>query len=113
MKINFNSIRILEEIIVGKNLSFHFAGHYIVKNGEVNLLTLTENKLLLFFIKNRGKRVSIKEIIKYMEKHSLYCSEQNLYVYISRLRKKLENDPKNPEFLINMRPGYIFLVENK
>ncbi|WP_397359872.1 helix-turn-helix domain-containing protein [Paenibacillus sp. Y412MC10] len=71
-------------------------------------LTLTENKLLLFFINNYNRRIFVEEIIDYMQDKYICYSDQNLYVYISRLRKKIEEDSKNPKVLINMRPGYIF-----
>ncbi|WP_186326092.1 helix-turn-helix domain-containing protein [Paenibacillus sp. Y412MC10] len=97
-----------EVINITEDLSFNLYGQYVLNKGEKSFLTLIENQLLLFFINNYNRRIFIDEIIDYMQDRSLCYSEQNLYVYISRLRKKIEEDTKNPQILVNMRPGYIF-----
>lgn len=93
------------------NLELHFAGYYIVKYNKRIFLTPTENKLLLFFCMNPNRKISLRELLEYSSKNNNTCYiEQNIYINIKRLRLKIENNPKNPELILNIRPGYIFNI---
>lgn len=79
-----------------------------VRNEEVNL-TVTEYKLLELLCKNKNKAVT-KELIleKLWDCNGNYVDENAISVNIRRLRKKIEVDPKNPEYIITLFGiGYI------
>jgi DNA-binding response OmpR family regulator len=66
---------------------------------EVNL-TATEFKLLELLFKNKGK-VLTKEILlqKIWDNNGNFVDENTLSVNIRRLRKKIEQDTKNPKYI--------------
>lgn len=73
-----------------------------VNDNKINL-TATEYKLLEILIKNRGKVVT-KEILleKLWDSNGNFVDENTLSVNIRRLRKKIEEDPKNPKYIENV-----------
>jgi two-component system response regulator RegX3 len=101
---------LIEQVKISDCITFCPLGSYLNKKEDQVFLSLTETRLLCFFFTNRKKRIFVSEIIDFMDNFSKYQSEQNIYVYISRIRNKLEDDPANPEFLLNLRPGYFFNV---
>lgn len=70
-----------------------------VNDNKINL-TATEYKLLEILVKNRGKVVT-KEILleKLWDSNGNFVDENTLSVNIRRLRKKIEEDPKNPKYI--------------
>lgn len=80
-----------------------------ILGNEVNL-TATEYKLLELLAINKGKVVT-KEILleKLWDNNGNFVDENTLSVNIRRLRKKIEEDPKNPKYIITVFGiGYIF-----
>ncbi|MDU1587279.1 MAG: helix-turn-helix domain-containing protein [Clostridium sp.] len=70
-----------------------------INDNKINL-TVTEYKLLEILVKNRGKVVT-KEILleKLWDSNGNFVDENTLSVNIRRLRKKIEEDPKNPQYI--------------
>ena len=74
------------------------------KSSEFIYLTQTESKILHILCKNKGKVVSREELSKGFDE----IDDRTIDVQITRLRKKLESNPKKPEFLETIRgQGYI------
>ncbi|WP_130805685.1 response regulator transcription factor [Senegalia massiliensis] len=82
------------------------------KSSEIKLTAL-EYKLLLFFINHPQKSSKREEILSYLtENEEAFFDENTLSVYIKRLREKIEDDHKNPEYIITKRGlGYIWEKE--
>ena len=80
----------------------------IIKNNKEFKINNTEKKILEKMINNPGKTFSrevIGELIN-LDK------ERSIDVIITRLRKKIEIDPKNPKFLQPIRgAGYVLWIE--
>jgi len=76
----------------------------IKKNSEEILLTSQEYKLLLGFMKKPNQFLSREDLLEILfnEEHC-YVDDNTLSVYIKRLRDKIEDDPKNPEYIVNKR----------
>lgn len=102
--------------MVNKNL-FEYNGLRIdfdrmsvdILGNEVSL-TATEYKLLELLAINKGKVVT-KEILleKLWDNNGNFVDENTLSVNIRRLRKKIEEDPKNPKYIITVFGiGYTF-----
>lgn len=74
------------------------------KNHENILLTNQEYKLLFTFMMNPHKALSRYDIIMELsDGEDVFFDENTLSVYIKRLRDKVEDDPKNPQFIVTQR----------
>lgn len=80
-----------------------------IDSKEVNL-TATEYKLLELLAKNKGKVITKEMILEQLwDNNGNFVDENTLSVNIRRLRKKIEGDPKNPEYIITVFGiGYTF-----
>jgi two-component system, OmpR family, KDP operon response regulator KdpE len=73
----------------------------IVKINDVPVkLTATEYSLLILFVKNAGKVLTHRHLMKEIWGPYREDETQYLRVYIAQLRKKLETDPARPVLLI-------------
>jgi two-component system phosphate regulon response regulator OmpR len=88
---------------------FDFRKNELVKNGAESIrLTTLDAKLLAIFIKNANKILSREKVCKLLMDSN---NERTLDVQVTRLRKKIEDDVKNPRILKTIRnKGYIFSV---
>jgi two-component system phosphate regulon response regulator OmpR len=75
------------------------------KNRKINN---AEKKVLIEMLSNPGKTFSREEIGKI----SGINQERSIDVMVTRLRQKLESDPKNPKYLQTIRgSGYVLWIE--
>jgi DNA-binding response OmpR family regulator len=75
-----------------------------LKNGRDLELTSAEYRLLCFFMKNPRIILSRDQIMQNLwDSQEVYIDDNTLAVYISRLRDKIEEDPKHPVFLLTIR----------
>jgi len=94
--IEFGSVK----IDLSKNLIFSNNKEFKINN--------TEKTILEFMINSPGKSFSRDEIGKIIK----LDKERSIDVIITRLRKKIEKDPKNPKFLQTLRgEGYVLWIE--
>lgn len=80
------------------------------KNGVGIPLTAIEFKILSLLMENRGKVFTKSRIYEHVWDGGFYESDDNtIMVHISKLREKIEDDPRNPEYLKTIRGlGYRF-----
>ena len=77
-------------------------------NKKVQRINSAEKNVLLKMLSSPGKIFSRSEIGKI----SKISKERSIDVMISRLRKKIEADPKNPKFLQTIRgSGYVLWIK--
>ncbi|MDD3705868.1 MAG: response regulator transcription factor [Clostridiaceae bacterium] len=75
-----------------------------IKNGKDLELTSAEYKLLCLFMKNPRRVMSRDLIVQSLwDSHESFIDDNTLNVYISRLREKIEENPKQPSFLLTLR----------
>ena len=80
----------------------------IIKNNKEFKINNTEKIILEKMINNPGKTFSREDIGKIINLNK----ERSIDVIITRLRKKIEIDPKNPKFLQTIRgAGYVLWIE--
>ena len=80
----------------------------IFKNEKEFKINNTEKTILEKMINNPGKTFSRESIAKLIN----LDKERSVDVIITRLRKKIETDPKNPKFLQTLRgSGYVLWIE--
>ena len=76
-----------------------------IKNKKINN---SEKKVLIEMLSNPGKTYSREEIGKI----SGINQERSIDVMITRLRQKIETNPKNPKYLQTIRgAGYVLWIE--
>lgn len=76
----------------------------VFKNGTELALTSAEYRLLCFFMQNPQAVLSKDQIMQRLwNDQESYIDDNTLAVYISRLREKIEDHPKQPEFLTTIR----------
>ena len=80
----------------------------IIKNQKEFKINNTEKKILEKMINSPGKTFSREDIGQLID----LDKERSIDVIITRLRKKIEIDPKNPKFLQTIRgAGYVLWIE--
>ena len=99
-----NSKKIIEfenvKIDLSKQIIFHGNSEFKINN--------TEKTILEKMINNPGKVFEREEIGRLID----LDKERSIDVIITRLRKKIEIDPKNPKFLQTIRgAGYVLWIE--
>ncbi len=72
----------------------------VKKNEELIKLTTTEYALLALFAKNEGKVLTHHYLLREVWGPGYINQSQYLRVFIAQLRKKIEDDPNRPEYLV-------------
>jgi two-component system response regulator VicR len=82
----------------------------ITKNNKEIVLTAQEYKLLLMFMNNSKKVLKRNDILKEItEGEEAFFDENTLSVYIKRIRGKIEDKEKTPEYIVTQRGlGYMW-----
>jgi len=97
-----------KRIIKFENIKIDLNKLLILKNDIEYKINNTEKKILEKMINNPGKTFSRVDIGMLIE----LDKERSIDVIITRLRKKIEIDPKNPKFLQTIRgTGYVLWIE--
>jgi two-component system KDP operon response regulator KdpE len=89
-----------ETIIVFGNNVIDFASRIVKVKNEIIKLTATEYNLLTLLIKNDGRVLTHQFILKEIWGQSYSEQTQYLRVFVAQLRKKIEDDPNRPKFII-------------
>ena len=98
----------LKRIIEFENIKIDLNKQIIFQNGSEFKINNTEKIILERMINNPGKIFARDEIGKLID----LDKERSIDVIITRLRKKIEIDPKNPKFLQTIRgAGYVLWIE--
>jgi DNA-binding response OmpR family regulator len=89
-----------------------FPEKYIAEIEDVAIdLTTLEFDVLYLLVKNRGRVLTRDLIMDNLHGIDLSIFDRSIDVLISRLRQKLNDDPKNPEFIKTIRgTGYRFIA---
>ena len=83
-----------------------------MKNDEWIKLTSTEYSLLTLLAKNEGKVLTHHYLLKEVWGPAYQLETQYLRVYVTQLRKKIENDPNQPKHIITESGvGYRFIAK--
>ena len=100
--------RNFKKVIQFSNIEIDLNKLIILKNKEEFKINVTEKIILEKMINNPGKTFSRVDIGKLIN----LDKERSVDVIITRLRKKIEIDPKNPKFLQTLRgSGYVLWIE--
>ncbi len=89
-----------EPIIQFGNVSIDFTSRVVKLNDEILKLTATEYNLLSILVKNEGRVLTHHYLLKEVWGNSYSEQTQYLRVFVAQLRKKIEDDPNRPKFII-------------
>jgi two-component system KDP operon response regulator KdpE len=108
LRVNPNKVNV--PIFEEGNLKVDFTTRTVMKNNEFVKLSATEYEILWLFINKSGMLLTHQYIIEQIWGKDDKKEPQYLRVYIGQLRKKIEDDPSNPKFLITESGiGYRFI----
>ena len=97
-----------KRIIEFDNIKINLNKLLIIQNENEFKINNTEKIILEKMINNPGKTFSREEIGRLID----LDKERSIDVIITRLRKKIETDPKNPKYLQTLRgAGYVLWIE--
>ena len=102
----YDGIIKIRDLIVNQN------NHSVLKGIEPIYLSPLEFKILLYLIHNPNKIISQEEIYNNIWEEDSFGDVRTVKVHVSNLRKKLEIDSNNPEYIKTVkRKGYVFPIE--
>ena len=106
--LNKTKLKNIKRLVEFGEVKIDLSKHLIIKNNKEYKINNTEKTILETMINFPGKSFSRDEIGKIIN----LDKERSIDVIITRLRKKIEKDPKNPKFLQTLRgEGYVLWIE--
>jgi two-component system, OmpR family, alkaline phosphatase synthesis response regulator PhoP len=80
------------------------------RDGKPLLLSAREFQLLRYFIDHRGEAISRDELLRTVWGYEFAPSSRTVDVHVAWLRQKIEEDPKQPKWIITVHGlGYKFV----
>lgn len=105
-----SDLLISKPVIYG-NLKLDFEKELIYKNSKLIELTPTERKILLTMAKSPYRIFSREDLIVYALQDDFDGFDRSIDTYIKGLRRKIEDDRKNPKYIITKHGiGYSFEI---
>ena len=100
------------EVHIFGDMEHHPNTHSLLKKGKKIELTILENRILLYFLKNSQKVINREELMMVVWGYNSDVNTRTLDMHIVRLRKKIEDNPDRPHYLQTVRGiGYKFVTE--
>nr|WP_324197620.1 response regulator [Nocardia abscessus] len=87
-------------VVTTESFTVDLAAKKVTKGGETVHLTPTEWGMLEMLVRNRGKLVGRRELLREVWGPSYATETHYLRVYLAQLRRKLEDDPSRPKHLL-------------
>ena len=90
-------------------LSIDLEKRQVLVNGTLVKLTATEFRLLAYLLQNARQVLTYSQILESVWGPEYRDNSDYVHVYLSHLRKKIEEDPRNPRYLLTEHGvGYRF-----
>jgi two-component system alkaline phosphatase synthesis response regulator PhoP len=91
------------------SISIDLRGTEATRDGRAVNLSAREFQLLRYFIEHPGATLPRDELLKEVWGYSATIFTRTVDMHVASLRQKLENDPKQPEFILTVKGfGYKF-----
>lgn len=99
-----------KSILTFKNLTIDLERHQVTAYNKDIELSAKEFSLLVYMAKRPGRIFKVEELFERVWGEFSLGDTRTVMVHISSLRKKIEQDSSNPEFIITVRgAGYKFM----
>ncbi|MCY4288350.1 MAG: response regulator [Aestuariivita sp.] len=82
------------------------------RGSELVLLTATESQLMQIFARSLGKVFERAKLVEILGRGRETAQERAIDVQVTRLRRKIEDDPKQPKYLQTVRSAGYMLVSD-
>ena len=103
------SLATTSEIAIDKDLQINFDQRKVIVRGNEIQLRPTEHRLLYQLVNNAGKLLSHETLLSRVWGPEYRDEDHYVRLYITYLRQKIEEDPKNPKYILSERGlGYRF-----
>jgi two-component system KDP operon response regulator KdpE len=100
----------LSTVLNFNELQIDLTARTVRKNSEILKLTSTEFNLLTLFANNEGRVLTHQHILKEIWGVGFQTETQYLRVFVGTLRKKIEDNPNQPKYIITESGiGYRFI----
>ena len=96
---NLNEITKYEKILIQNNLSLNLKNRDVLLNNKPIDLTVKEFELLTLFMENPGRTFTREELLEKIWGYNYEGYEHTVNTHINRLRKKIEKNLSDPEYL--------------
>jgi len=91
-------------IFTAADLEVDLAKRVVRRRGQIVKLTRTEYELLAYLISNCGKALTHRELLHNVWGPEYGDEREYVRVFVGQLRRKIEDDPSNPRFILT-EPG--------
>jgi two-component system alkaline phosphatase synthesis response regulator PhoP len=99
-----------ENLYRSGGLEVNFRQYECRKNGKAVSLTNHEFELLKYLIQNRGNVINRDELLNDVWGKDVFVTPHTVDTHMANLRKKIEDDPSQPRFIISIRGvGFKFI----
>ena len=99
---------------LGDDCYLDLDGEFLMKDGERLYLTGMAFRLLRFLAEHPGESISTQDLIRRGWGKDSMVERDELYVYINTIRASLEDTPRTPKCLRNIRgQGYVLCPREK
>jgi len=98
-----------ESVFRYKDLVIDFTSRLVTMNNQELKLTSTEYKMLSYIALNAGRVITPDQLLNNVWGEEYIGAAHLLQVNIARLRKKMGDDAKNPEYILT-RPGIGYIM---
>ena len=85
------------------NIEIDLPSHRVTKNGAELSLTKKEYEMLELFLSRPGEVITRDEFLNQLWGEDVYVTHRVIDTHMASLRKKLEDDPNNPEHILSVR----------
>lgn len=88
-----NLVITIDDLVIDTNM------HMVTIEGKEVSLTPTEYKILELMCKNKNRVFTVEQIYENIWRDKYAIGDTSIMVHITKIRQKIEKDPKNPEYI--------------
>ncbi len=98
-------VKPVPEIYSFGDIEIDFARFKIRRKGKEQELTSLETDILKYFVVHRGEVVSRNDLLDKIWGYESYPTTRTIDNHILKLRKKIEEDPSHPRYILSVYGG--------
>jgi len=91
------------DVLSVRDLSLDLAGARVLKRGQTIELTRAEFRILAQLMRSPGRIFTKAQLYEGMGGDYFGADDNTMMVHISKLRDKIEDDPRNPTYIVTVR----------